>query len=48
VVVEKLLNHVSGGSLSQIAAVYNVHAYFEEMRDAVEKWEAYLSRLTGT
>jgi len=45
VVVEKLLNHVSGGSLSQIAAVYNVHAYFEEMRDAVEKWEAHLSRL---
>ena len=45
IVVEKLLNHVSGGSLSQIAQVYNVHAYFEEMREAVGKWEAHLAAL---
>jgi len=45
VVVEKLLNHVSGGSLSQIAQVYNVHTYFDEMRDAVAKWEGYLQSL---
>jgi integrase len=45
VVVEKLLNHVSGGSLSQIAQVYNVHSYFEEMRQALGKWEAHLAAL---
>lgn len=45
IVVEKLLNHVSGGSQSQIARVYNVYAYFEEMREAVEKWEAHLAKL---
>jgi integrase len=45
VVTEMLLNHVSGGSLSQIAQVYNVHSYFEEMRGAVEKWEMHLTRL---
>lgn len=45
VVVEKLLNHVSGGSLSQIAQVYNVHTYFEEMREALELWERHLTSL---
>jgi hypothetical protein len=45
VVVEKLLNHVSGGSQSQIAQVYNVYAYFDEMREAVTKWEEHLSTL---
>jgi integrase len=45
VVVEKLLNHVSGGSLSQIAQVYNVHTYFDEMREAVELWERHLTSL---
>jgi integrase len=48
VVVEKLLNHVSGGSQSQIAQVYNVYAYFDEMRDAVVKWEAKLTTLLNT
>lgn len=45
VVVEKLLNHVSGGSLSQIAAVYNRHQYLDEMRSALSQWEARLSKL---
>lgn len=48
IVVEKLLNHVSGGSQSQIAQVYNRHLYIEEMRAAVARWEDHLSRLTGT
>jgi integrase len=47
VVVEKLLNHVSGGSLSPIAQVYNRHAYQEEMRAAVLRWEQYLATLTA-
>lgn len=45
VVVEKLLNHVSGGTLSPIASVYNRHAYMNEMRDAVLRYEAYLTTL---
>lgn len=45
VVVEKLLNHVSGGSQSQIAQVYNVYSYMPEMKNAVEKWEQYLATL---
>lgn len=47
VVVEKLLNHVSGGSLSQIAAVYNRHQYLDEMREAVAKWEHFLQSLVA-
>jgi integrase len=39
VVVEKLLNHVSGGTLSPIAQVYNRHTYMPEMRDALIRWE---------
>jgi integrase len=45
IVVEKLLNHVSGGSLSPIAAVYNVHRYDREMRDAVLTFEHWLAKL---
>jgi integrase len=46
VVVEKILNHVSGGSLSPIAQIYNRHQYFEEMRDALLNWEKYLLTLS--
>ncbi len=45
--VEKLLNHVSGGSQSPIAQVYNRYSYLEEMREAVLKWEAYLGTLVA-
>jgi integrase len=45
VVVEKLLNHVSGGALSPIAQVYNRHSYMNEMRTAVADWEAKLASL---
>jgi len=43
-VTEKLLNHVSG-TVSGIAAVYNRHAYMDEMRGAIDAWEAKLARL---
>jgi hypothetical protein len=46
VVVEKYLNHVSGGIQSPIAQTYNRYSYFNEMREAVEKWEHYLRELT--
>lgn len=43
-VVEKLLNHASG-TVSGLAAVYNRHAYFEEMKVAVERYESFLQTL---
>lgn len=45
VVVEKLLNHISGGTQSPIAQVYNRYSYMEEMREAVRAWDAQLGRL---
>ncbi len=51
-VVEKLLNHTFGsiinqtnGVVSAVAEVYNRHAYMDEMRDAIRKWEARLTSL---
>lgn len=44
-VVEKLLNHISGGTQSPIAQVYNRYSFFPEMCDAVAKWEAKLASL---
>lgn len=43
--VEKLLNHVSGGSQSPIARIYNKYAYLEEVTEAVAKWESHLATL---
>jgi integrase len=45
IVVEKLLNHVSGGTQSPISRVYNKHKYLDEMRDAVLLWDRYLANL---
>ncbi len=41
-IVEKLLNHASG-TISGVAAVYNRHAYMDEMRAAIDAWEKRLS-----
>ena len=38
-VTEKLLNHATG-TLSGVAAIYNRHSYMDEMRNAIEKYEA--------
>jgi integrase len=40
-VIERLLNHTTG-TLSPIALVYNKARYLEEMRAAIELWEARL------
>jgi len=45
-VVEKLLNHVSGGEQSPIAQVYNRHTYLPEMRDAVQKYDNHLKSIS--
>jgi integrase len=46
--VEKHLNHVSGGTLSPIARVYNRYSYLAEMRAAVRLWETKLETLLST
>ena len=43
-VTEKLLNHVSG-TVSGVAAIYNRHAYMDEMRAAIDAWEKRLSAI---
>ncbi|MCC3246412.1 site-specific integrase [Methylocystis sp. WRRC1] len=43
-VTEKLLNHVSG-SFGGIVGVYQRHNYLDEMRQAIDAWEARLTAL---
>ncbi len=43
-VTEKLLNHRSG-TLNGVAAIYNRHAYMDEMRQAIKQWELHLTDL---
>jgi len=43
-VTEKLLNHVSG-TTGGIVAVYQRHAYLDEMRLAIDAWEKHLAFL---
>lgn len=45
-VTEKILNHVSG-TVSGVAAVYNRHSYVEEMRSAIDAYEAHVQILVG-
>ena len=40
-ITERLLNHASG-VLSGVAAIYNRHAYMDEMRAAIAKYEGHL------
>ena len=44
-VVEKLLNHISG-TFAGIVGVYQRHNFFPEMKDALERWEAHLAKIT--
>jgi len=43
-VTEKILNHVSG-TTGGIVAVYQRHAYMNEMKDAVREWEKHLAAI---
>jgi integrase len=45
-VTEKLLNHVSG-SVSGVAAIYNRHAYMDEMRAAIINWEKRIAEIAA-
>ncbi len=44
VVIEKVLNHVSG-SLAGIVGVYQRHEFAEEKRAALQQWADYVERL---
>jgi hypothetical protein len=44
VVIEKVLNHVSG-SLAGIVGVYQRHEFADEKRAALEKWAKHVERL---
>jgi integrase len=46
-VTEKLLNHVSG-TTGGIVAIYQRHAYMDEMRAAIDAWEARLASLLNS
>jgi len=46
-VTERLLNHVSG-TISGVAAIYNRHHYFLEMRQAATAYENHLQSLLST
>ena len=43
-VIERLLNHVSG-SFAGVVGIYQRHHFMDEMRDAVERYEVWFSRL---
>jgi integrase len=43
-VTERILNHVSG-TISGVAAVYNRHAYMDEMHEAFVRYEQHLSEI---
>ena len=43
-VIERLLNHVSG-QISGVSAIYNRAKYLDEMREAIDKYEAWLESL---
>jgi integrase len=50
-ILERILNHISGGtaqSITPIGRIYNRHLYLNEMREALTGWEEQVLRLLGT
>lgn len=45
-VVDRILNHVAGGALGGVAAVYNRHQYLAERQAALGHWAEWVSELT--
>jgi hypothetical protein len=44
-VVERILNHGGGSTMSVIARTYNTHSYQAEMRSALERWSSEVERI---
>ena len=45
-IIEAVLNHVSGHKAG-VAGIYNRAAYANEKRDALDRWDAHLSKLVA-
>lgn len=45
-VADKILNHIEG-EIGGVAAVYNVHEYLDERREALEEWARYVKKLVN-
>ena len=39
-IAERLVNHIS--ARTEMEETYDLHLYLEEMREAIEKWEAFV------
>jgi integrase len=46
-VTEALLNHKTG-VVSGVAAIYNVYSYADEKREALDKWNEHIEKITTT
>jgi integrase len=46
-ICERILNHTAGRTLSQIALIYNVHSYGDEVRRALEMWASEVERIVS-
>ena len=44
-ICERVLNHSAGRTLSQVARVYNVHSYGDQVRRALEIWASEVERI---
>jgi hypothetical protein len=45
-IIDRIQNHVvAGDHVREVSAVYNRFAYLDEMRDALEKWCAHISKV---
>jgi hypothetical protein len=42
-IAERLVNHIS--ARTEMEETYDLHLYLEEMREAMEKWEGFLTNL---
>jgi hypothetical protein len=42
-IAERLVNHVS--ALTEMQEIYDLHGYAPEMREAMEKWEAFVQAI---
>jgi integrase len=44
-IAERLVNHVS--ARTEVEEIYDLHTYIPEMREAIDKWEAFLLSITS-
>ena len=50
-IIERILNHVTGStaqSITPLGRIYNRHLYLDEMREALNRWEAFVADLLAT